>query len=148
MNTITVSTPAVHRLVIPGYHPPQRLNSQSKRHWAVIQAEHDEAAYLAYRWARINGWKHIEGRVRLTITLVYPRHYRTDADNLHARCKGLLDGLKDQPARKVRRGAGYVILPAERRFFEDDCTDVLDLQVRTRVEKGERYTEMELEANA
>lgn len=81
------------------------------------------------------GWTAVAGRVRLTIVLVYPRKYRVDADNLAARCKGLLDGLKsDHKHNQGRLG-----------WFADDSTEWLDLVVRAEVRPGQKATEITLE---
>lgn len=123
---MSVASPLRQVATIPDWHPAQRLNSQTKRHWSAIQKQHDAEAQRAYWAAKAAGWTRLEGRVRLEIVFVYPRRYRVDADNLYARVKGILDGIKTH-------------------FFKDDSTEWLDLRVRARF-GAPKAVEMTLEA--
>ena len=111
-------------LVIPGWHPPQFANG-SHGHWRAKWEAKRDAGWLAALVAQTQGWRFVPGKVRLEIVLVYPRKYRVDSDNLHARCKGLIDGLKAE-------------------FFTDDSTDWLELHVTATVEKGVKETRVTL----
>lgn len=82
------------------------------------------------------------GKVRLTIVLVYPRKYRVDADNLVAKCKGLIDGLKCP-------GMGRDCVKFHHKgFFYEDSTVWLELVVRAEVEPGVKATRITLESVA
>jgi hypothetical protein len=99
---------------------------------------------MAWASAKHAGWQFVNGRVRLTITLVYPRKYRVDADNLAARCKGLIDGLKNYtPPRPV--AIPHTGIEVRRGFIEDDDTEHMELLVRAEVRRGEKATEITLE---
>lgn len=113
------------RLVIEGWLPPHELNGPHQ-HWATRRQQRLMAGLTVLGAARHADWRRVEGRVRLTVTFVYPRKYRIDAENLHARLKGPLDALKGE-------------------YFVDDSMDWLDLVVRVRVEKGRKATELVLE---
>src|SRR5437868_5844915 len=89
---MTVS-PGRQTVVIHHWHPTTNPNG-SHLHWATHQKKHDIDCDVAWACARQAGWEFVPGRVKLTITMVYPRKYRVDADNLAARCKGLIDGLR------------------------------------------------------
>jgi hypothetical protein len=120
--------PDVQTMAIPDWHPTMSANG-SHGHWRTHQARHDADQRQGLRYAEHFGWTFMPGRVSLTITLVYPRTYRVDADNLAARCKGLIDGLR------LRKGRG---------FFTDDSTEWLDLYVKADVRKGVKATEITL----
>lgn len=143
MTTIPAGSPPVpgpQRLVIPNWHPQTSAN-RSHDHWRKVQRAHHADRDMAYVVANASGWKPVRGRVRLAITLVYPRKYRVDADNLAARCKGLIDGLRDRkPSGTWMAGLGNV-----RGFFTDDSTEWLDLHVRAEVRPGVKQTEITLE---
>lgn len=97
----------------------------SHGHWSTRQKKHDIDRDTAWASAKHAGWRYETGKVRLTITLVYTRKYRVDADNLAARCKGVIDGLKG--------------------WFVDDDTEHLELAVRTGI-GGEKATQICLES--
>jgi Holliday junction resolvase RusA-like endonuclease len=61
------------------------------------------------------------------VTFVFPVHRRRDVDNLYARAKGVVDGVK--------RG-GWIV---------DDSSEWLDLKVVTEVRSGIRATVLLLE---
>jgi hypothetical protein len=143
-STRPASTAAAQHMVIADWHPKSSPNNQ-KRHWRTVQKNHHIDRDMAWASAKHAGWQFVEGRVRLTITLVYPRKYRVDADNLAARCKGLIDGLKHHvPTLKVT--VPHTGLDIRRGFFEDDSTEWLELLVRAEVRRGEKATEILLEA--
>lgn len=113
-------------LTIRGWHPPQELNA-GHSHWAVVAKHRDQTKRLVWLSARGAEWVFFPGRVRLEVTLVYPRRYEADPDNLHARCKALLDALKGE-------------------FFSDDRGSVLDLVVTTAVQRKTKETRLRLVA--
>jgi Holliday junction resolvase RusA-like endonuclease len=114
-------------LVIRGWHPPNTANgSQTNRY--TRQKNKKAAETVVWASAKHAGWKRVEGRARLTVTLVYARTYRMDTDNLYARCKPICDGLKE--------------------FIVDDSRQWLDLRVDVAVRPGaEKATELTLEEN-
>jgi Holliday junction resolvase RusA-like endonuclease len=116
----------VQELVIPDWLPEQLANGQHG-HWATRQKRLRKAQHAVWVAARLAGWQPISTRAKLTIVLVFPNQRRRDVDNLYARAKGLVDG--------VRLG-GWVI---------DDDTAHLDLEVRAEVVPGTRETRIRLE---
>lgn len=134
----------VQRLVILGWHPTMSANG-SHGHWATRNRRHHVDRDMAWASAMQAGWTPVIGKARLTITLVYSRKYRVDADNLAARCKGLIDGLKTEyhtggfprnPFAAIKR-PGFIL---------DDSTEWLELRVLAEVRPGEpKSTEMVLE---
>lgn len=132
-------------LRIDGWHPTSSPNAQN-HHWRTRQKRHHADRDMAWASAKHAGWDFVQGRVRLTITLVYPRKYRVDADNMVARCKGLIDGLKSQSI--ARKQARYEIVEQRGGFFTDDSTEWLDLRVEAVVEPGVKATRLTLEPAA
>jgi hypothetical protein len=128
-------------LVIAGWHPTSSPNNQ-KRHWRTVQKNHHIDRDTAWAAAMQAGWKFVPGKVRLTITFVCATNRRRDADNLVARCKGVIDGLKAQEARSI---AGLRFASSKLGFFEDDDTAHLDLVVRADVRPGVKQLEITLE---
>jgi Holliday junction resolvase RusA-like endonuclease len=128
-------------LTITDWHPTVNPNRNSSRgaHWAVARKKHRIDRDMAWASARQAGWEFMSGKVRLEIVFVYPRTVRVDADNLVARCKGLIDGLKSRDHPQAGHGS-------RGGFFEDDDTTHLDLHVSARVEKGVKATEISLES--
>lgn len=124
----------VQTLTISNWHPLTSAN-RSHDHWRKIQRAHHIDRDMAWASAMQAGWKAIPGKVRLTIVLVYPRTYRIDTDNLHTKCKGLIDGLKSD----YRNNHGRL------GWFADDSTEWLELIVRVEVEKGKKETRLTLE---
>jgi hypothetical protein len=122
------SAPDVQRLLISDWHPTMSPNG-SHNSWFVHQAKHDRDQRKGLLAAIDADWRYVEGKVRLDIVLIYPRLYHTDADNLAARCKGLIDGLK------LRKGRG---------FFRDDSIEWLDLHVTAEVRKSVKATAITL----
>jgi Holliday junction resolvase RusA-like endonuclease len=61
------------------------------------------------------------------VTFIFPNRRRRDVDNLYARAKGVVDGVK--------RG-GWIV---------DDSSEWLDLSVLAEVEPGLRATVLKLE---
>lgn len=132
-------------LVIPAWHPKTSPNNQ-KRHWRAVQQNHHHDRDMAWASAKHAGWTFVPGRVRLTITFVYPRKYRVDADNLVARCKGILDGLKGRGlSLTLLHTKGIRMADTRHGFFEDDSSDILELRVRSEVRPGCKATELVLE---
>ena len=134
-------------LTITDWHPTMSANG-SHGHWRTHQKKHDVDRDMAWAAARQANWEFVPGKVHLTVTLVYPRKYRVDADNLAARCKGLIDGLKGRSSLNGVRATMIVngqLQPAFG-FFTDDSTEWLDLVVRAEVVKGVKATRLELRA--
>jgi Holliday junction resolvase RusA-like endonuclease len=114
---------SVQRLVIQDWLPAQIANSHLN--WREHRKRLKAAQVMAWASARQAGWVPLVGRARLTITLVFRTQRRRDTDNLYARVKGVVDGLKE--------------------WFVDDDTDHLELIVRSEVRRGQRATEITLE---
>lgn len=112
-------------LRIDGWLPEQLANGPHG-HWSTRQKKLKAAQTMVWASAKHADWKRVEGRARLTIVLVFSNHRRRDADNLHTRVKGCVDGLRE--------------------WLVDDSTDWLELIVRAEVRPGERAVEMTLEA--
>lgn len=121
-------------LTIHDWHPATSAN-RSHDHWRKTQKAHHADRDIAWSCAMQAEWQPVAGRVLLTIVLVYPRLYRMDADNLAAKCKGLIDGLKSD----YRNNHGRL------GWFADDSTEWLDLVVRAEVQKGVKQTRITLE---
>lgn len=108
----------VQECAIEGWHPPQVANGpQTNRYKRAKQRKAVEI--MVWAAAKQANWKFVPGRVRLDVVFVYSRPYRTDVDNLYARCKGVFDGLK-----------GF--------FFTDDSMALLDAHVSVEIEKGRK----------
>lgn len=118
------TTHTVQRLAIVGWHPAQVANG-SHGHWATRKKHHDEAAGMAWAHAQRAGWSRVTSRARLRLTYVFPQQRRRDIDNLVARSKGFIDGLKP--------------------WLVDDSTDWLLLQVNAEVSPGIKALRVELE---
>lgn len=138
----------VQTLVLEGWHPTTTPNAQ-KRHWRDVQRRHHVDRDMAWASALQAGWTPVVGKARLTVTLVYSRRYRVDADNLAARCKGLIDGLKPHVST-ARIPDGRVMFEVDTRqrgFIVDDDTEHLELRVLAEVRPGApKCTELMLEA--
>jgi Holliday junction resolvase RusA-like endonuclease len=114
---------AVQRCVVEDWLPPPMVNgTASRRHWAFYYRSSKSAQKTVWATAKHAGWVKIQTKAHLTITLIFPQKRRRDTDNLYARCKSLIDGLKD--------------------FIVDDSTDWLELEVRERVEPKRKATEL------
>lgn len=140
--------PRVQTLEIRDWLPTVNPNgSRARRHWSVMRKFHDIDRDMAWAAARQAGWVFVPGRVRLTITLVFPRKPIPDPDNAVARCKGLIDGLKN---RDQRVKTGNQLAPwvgcIQQNFFTDDDSEHLDLRVNAVVEKGIKAVRITLEA--
>jgi hypothetical protein len=133
----------VQRVVVPSWHPTTSPNG-SHGHWAAHNKRHHIDRDMAWARAMQAGWTFVPGKVRLTIVFVYPRKVRVDSDNLVARCKGLIDGLKRHEGLMGQgRTAAYV---RRQGFFTDDSTEYLELVVRAETQPGVKQLEIELEA--
>lgn len=121
---LTDVAPPIQTMTIADWHPSTSAN-RSHDHWRKIRQAHHADQTMAWAAAQQAGWRYVVGKVSLTIVLIYPRTYRVDADNLAAKCKGLIDGLK---------------LHRDRGFFRDDSTEWLDLHVSAEVRKGVKAT--------
>lgn len=109
--------------VIEGFLPANHGNARM-HHFAKYRALQHERNY-AWAAALRGHWHRMFCKAHLSIVLVIPsRRYLSDADNAVARCKGLIDGLKQ--------------------WIVDDSTDWLELDVSQRVEKGRRAVELTL----
>lgn len=118
--------PPAQHLVIQSWLPAPVLNGSRQKHWAVLAKEAKAAKVMAWASAKQAGWVFMPDKVRLTVIFVFPVKRKRDTDNLYARAKHLVDGLK-----KV--------------FFEDDCIEHLDLRVSAVVEPGVKQTRLTLE---
>jgi len=96
--------------VIPHWLPDPVLNGSRQRHWASLRKQALVAQRRTWEFATAAGWKRQTGKVKLTVTLVFDVRRRRDTDNLYARAKHCVDGLKGS-------------------FFEDDDTEHLELHV-------------------
>lgn len=123
------SPPRKQTLEIPGWLPPPVLNGSRQLHWSVLKRRADSTKLMAWTAARQAGWTRVPGRVRLTVTFVFTVNRRRDVDNMYARCKHLIDGLKGE-------------------FFADDSMDIMELTVKTEVQPGLKATRIELESLA
>lgn len=124
----TGPAPDVQRLIIRDWHPMTSAN-RSHDHWRKVQKAHHADRDMALASAEHANWRYVSGKVRLDIVLVYPRLYHVDSDNLTAKCKGLIDGLR---------------LHCDRGFFRDDSIAWLELHVTAAVHKGVKATEVTL----
>ncbi len=114
-------------LVIQGWVPPPVLNGSRQRHWTVLRKEAQMVKDTVWASAKQAGWRYVGDdapRQKLTVTFVFPSHRRRDIDNLYARAKHLVDGIKP--------------------FIVDDDSEHLDLEVRAVVERGMKETRIEL----
>jgi hypothetical protein len=131
-------------IAIEGWRPEQIANS-SHGHWSVRQKKLSIAQATVWAAAMQAGWRFVPGRVRLTITLVFAQERRRDTDNLYARVKGCVDGLR---THRVRRVNGIKLpRPVVRLgWFSDDSADVLDLVVKAEVSREWNGTRITLES--
>jgi len=120
---VTVATR--QEVTIDGFLPVQVANG-AHGHWSKRYRMHRVEMATAWGAAKHAGWQRITSRARLTITLVFSVPRRRDTDNLYARCKGLVDGIKP--------------------FCVDDSTEWLELIVLAEVIPGVRRTHLLLEA--
>lgn len=118
---------SVQTLVINDWLPEQLANG-SHGHWSVRQKKLKAAHIMVWAAAKQEGLQPVVGRARVTIKLVFPVNRRRDADGLHARIKGVLDGL-------VKGG-----------WLVDDSTDHIELRVTAEVRPGHKGTEITLES--
>jgi len=105
---------------------PAPVTNAGHGHWATKYRQAEIAKKMAWASAKQAGWAYVEGKVRLTITLIFGVRRQRDHDNAVARCKHLVDGLK---------GA----------FFKDDSTDWMELVVKTEVRPREKGVRLVLE---
>jgi Holliday junction resolvase RusA-like endonuclease len=117
---------SVQVCTIRGWLPEQFANG-AHGHWSIRARKLKVAQATTWAAAKQAGWKRVNGKARLTITLVFGNHRRRDADNLHSRVKGCVDGLKE--------------------WIVDDSIEWLDLQVRAEVVRGVKETRLELQAD-
>jgi len=116
------------KLVIPNWLPPPVLNVSRQRHWAPVSREIREIVRLVYVSAIEARWKPIgrdAPRQRLTVVFVFPMRRRRDVDNLYARAKHCVDGIKP--------------------FLVDDDSEHLDLIVKAETVPGVKQTQLTLE---
>lgn len=111
--------------VIPDWLPPPVLNGSRQRHWASLRKEAEIGKTRAWAAARQAHWHFVPGKVRLYVTFTFNVKRFRDTDNLYARAKHLVDGLKGQ-------------------FFTDDDADHLELVVHAEVLRGIKQTRLEL----
>lgn len=115
----------IQRCAIEDWLPTMSANG-SHGHWSASKRKHDTDMQTTYGSLLHAGWKRITTRGVLTIALVFPQRRRRDADNLHYRCKGLIDGVKP--------------------FLVDDDTEHVELVVLAVVEPGVKCVRLELES--
>jgi len=142
--TSVPTTPVVQSVAIEGWLPDPIANGQHG-HWSRHQAKLRIAQATVWAAAMQAGWRFVPGRVRLTITLVFRQQRRRDTDNLYARVKGCVDGLK---SHTVTTALGIKLpVPVTRLgWFSDDSIDVLELVVKAEVSKEWTGTRITLEA--
>lgn len=122
---ISVPPPA-QSLVIPAWLPEQVANARHA-HWGQRYTQLKHAQVTVWAAAMRAKWRPIKGRAKLTVTFIFPQQRRRDVDNLYARAKGVVDGVK--------RG-GWIV---------DDDSAHLDLVVRAEVQHGVKATVLLLE---
>ncbi len=107
---------------------PEPLSNVSADHWRKRERKLKAAQVMVWASAKQAGLVPVVGRALVHIELVFPVKRRRDADGLHSRIKGVLDGL-------VRGG-----------WIEDDSIDHIDLRVSAVVMHGIKATRISLEA--
>lgn len=128
---MTPSSPrpaAAQRCVIPNWLPPDIANASRQRHWTAIRKAAKATQTMVWASAKHAGWRYVGDdapRMRLTVLFVFSVHRRRDQDNLVARCKYMVDGLKP--------------------FLIDDDLEHLELVVRAETRPGTRQVELTLE---
>lgn len=141
--SISAARRVVQRCVITDWHPTVNPN-QRTNHWSVARKRHDIDAQTAWATAKQAGWAFVPGKVRLTIVLVYKKRPLPDQDNLVARVKGCVDGLRDVQMAAIQKG--HMDPRAGRGFFHDDSPEYLELVVRAEVRPEVKCVELELES--
>lgn len=113
-------------VVIQDWLPTMSAN-RSHDHWAKIRKAHQIDSQTAWASAKYAGWQLFKGRVRVTITLYFASNRRRDIDNLYARVKGCVDGIKQ--------------------FCFDDSSEWMELKVNAQpaLIRGRRATEITME---
>jgi len=104
---------------------PEPIANGPHGHWSVKAKKLAEARRHAFYYAKQAGWRSIQTKARLEITYVFPCRRRRDTDNLYARSKGVIDGIKT--------------------FLIDDDTEHLELFVKAEVQPGRKATILTLE---
>ncbi len=132
-------------LEIPGWLP-EPLANVSGDHWRKREKKLRNAQTVVWVAAKQAGWAPVTGRAKLTITLVFGVQRRRDTDNLYARVKGCVDGLKPHPAATAQFKQALVIDSPG--WITDDDTEHLELVVRAEVSKVWMGTRMTLEPAA
>jgi Holliday junction resolvase RusA-like endonuclease len=99
---------------------PEAIANGAHGHWAVKAKKLADARRHAFWHVTEARWKGIKTKARLEITYVFPNRRRRDTDNLFARSKGLVDGVKH--------------------LLVDDDTEHLELLVRAEVQHGRKAT--------
>ncbi|MDE2104304.1 MAG: hypothetical protein KGL39_44110 [Patescibacteria group bacterium] len=112
-------------IVIPNWLPAAIANG-AHGHWGDKAEKLAEGRQLAHTYARFFGVQPIAGKARLTAEFVFPERRRRDADNLTARLKGVIDGLRDA------------------KVLADDDTDHLEIAVKATVVPGTRELRLTL----
>lgn len=116
------------RCVIEDWLPAPTMNGSRQKHWATLKKQADITKQTVWASCRQAGWTHIgDGapKQRLIVTFVFGVKRRRDLDNLYARAKHVVDGIKP--------------------FIVDDDMEHLDLRVQGEVQPGRRATILELE---
>lgn len=119
---------SVQTLVIRGWLPPDIANASRQRHWTAIRKAAKATQTLVWASAKHAGWRYVGDdapRMRLTVVFVFSVHRKRDQDNLVARCKHMVDGLKP--------------------FLIDDDLEHLELVVNAEVRPGVQQVELTLE---
>ncbi len=135
----------IQHATIPDWRPNVNPNGGTP-HRMVQQKRHDTDANVAYVYATSAGWKRVDGRVRLTITLVQPRNPLPDKDNLHASMKGVIDGLKLHVSPWIKPRPRHPVLSQMIGFFTDDNDKHCELEINATVEKGKKEVRLSLES--
>lgn len=121
------ATPAVQSLEIEGWLPAPNANVHADN-WRKREKRLKAAQVMGWATAKQAEWVPVQGRAKLTVTLVFGVQRRRDTDNNYSRAKGLVDGL-------VKGG-----------WLRDDSSEVLELVVKAEVSRAWTGTRMTLEA--
>jgi hypothetical protein len=106
---------------------PEPLSNVHADHWRKRERKLKAAQVMIWAAGKHAALQPMVGRVRVTFVLVFPVNRRRDADGLHTRIKGCLDGL-------VKGG-----------WLVDDSTEHIDLVVRAETRPGIKQLEITLE---
>ncbi len=135
----------IQTVTITDWHPTMNPNG-GHGHWSKQHRKHEIDSGTAWATAKHAGWKFVPGKVRLTITLVYAINRLPDPDNAVAKCKGLIDGLKQHQSKWIKPQPGYEFLAGPLGFFTDDSPEYCEIVVQAVYEKGKKEVRLSLES--